>query len=61
MNTLTIYQAKDGWRWHMHAPNGRLTAESGEAYHSRSNAKRAAERHIEVVRNGRVSVVVQEP
>lgn len=27
-----VYKAKDGFRWRMWAKNGRLVAESGEAY-----------------------------
>jgi hypothetical protein len=29
---VTIYKAKDGWRWHARDTNGKLVAESGEAY-----------------------------
>lgn len=31
-----IYKAKDGWRWHLRARNGRIIAESGEAYRAKS-------------------------
>ena len=30
-----IYKAKDGWRWRLWARNGRIVAESGEAYRSK--------------------------
>lgn len=30
-----IYRAKDGWRWRLWAKNGRVIAESGEAYRSK--------------------------
>lgn len=30
-----IYRAKDGWRWRLWAKNGRIIAESGEAYRSK--------------------------
>lgn len=40
---ITVYNAKDGWRWRMTAPNHRIVAESGEAYMRRSSAVRAAE------------------
>lgn len=41
-NRITIYQARDGWRWHLRATNGRIVAESGEAYSTRNKAARAA-------------------
>jgi uncharacterized protein YegP (UPF0339 family) len=45
-----IYEAKDGWRWRIIATNGKIIAESGEAYSTKSNAKRAAHRlHENVV------------
>jgi len=37
-----IYKARDGWRWRMWARNGRLTAESGEAYRGLNTASRMA-------------------
>lgn len=39
---ITVYNAKDGWRWRMQAPNNRIVAESGEAYTRRASAVRAA-------------------
>lgn len=41
---VTTYQSKDGWRWRLKARNGRIVADSGEAYASRPNALRAARR-----------------
>ena len=39
-----IYQdAALQYRWRLKAPNGRIVADSGEGYVSRSNARRAAE------------------
>lgn len=29
------YKAKDGWRWRIWSKNGRIVAESGEAYRSK--------------------------
>lgn len=29
-----VYQANDGWRWRLRSRNGRIVAESGEAYSS---------------------------
>jgi uncharacterized protein len=31
-----VYRAVDGWRWQLKARNGRIIAESGEAYTNRS-------------------------
>lgn len=33
---LHVYRAADGWRWRMKSGNGRIVAESGEAYTNRS-------------------------
>jgi uncharacterized protein YegP (UPF0339 family) len=41
---VEIYQAKDGWRWHIRAANNRIVAESGEAYSSRVAVTRGYER-----------------
>lgn len=41
MHEIRYYQAKDGWRWQLIAPNEKLIAESGEAYATESNAERA--------------------
>ncbi len=44
--TMIIYHDKskkwDGWRWRLVAPNGHITADSGEAYGRRFDAKMAA-------------------
>jgi uncharacterized protein YegP (UPF0339 family) len=40
-NLYEVYQAADGWRWRLVAPNGRIVADSGEAFASRSNATRS--------------------
>jgi uncharacterized protein len=36
-----IYHAKDGCRWRLVASNGRIVADSGEAYKTEGNARRA--------------------
>lgn len=36
-----VFRGEDGWRWHIVASNGQITATSGEAFASRSNARRA--------------------
>lgn len=33
---LIIWKAKDGWRWHVKARNGKIIAESGESYKRRA-------------------------
>lgn len=37
-----VYPAADGYRWRLKAANGRIIADSGEAYAKRGNAARAA-------------------
>lgn len=39
-----VYPAADGWRWHCKADNGRIVAESGEAYKKRHGCIHAARR-----------------
>lgn len=36
MMKVHIYEAKDGFRWRLRARNGRIVAESGEAYSTRA-------------------------
>ncbi len=44
-HTLEVYQDKKGlFRWRFVAPNGKIVADGGEGYASRSNAIRAARR-----------------
>lgn len=38
-----LYQAADGWRWHLKSDNGRIIADSGEAYAERSDAEHGIE------------------
>lgn len=35
------YEAPDGWRWRLVSPNGKIIADSGEAYSSEQNLRRA--------------------
>jgi uncharacterized protein YegP (UPF0339 family) len=52
-----VYQAKDGWRWRLVATNGRIIADSGEAYVSKRGAERAVTttiRAAESVGHGRM-------
>jgi uncharacterized protein YegP (UPF0339 family) len=57
MPTIRVYQSADGWRWRMVAPNGRVIADSGEAYSRRGNALRAATKFLDAAQN---AVVVKE-
>src|SRR5690606_15930006 len=45
-----IYRARDGWRWRLVAGNGKIVADSGEAYASTRNARRAFVAVIEATR-----------
>ncbi len=47
--TFRVYRAADGWRWRFVAPNGRVMADSGEAYARRDSAVKAAERVQQVI------------
>lgn len=46
---VTVYKAKDGWRWRMER-GGRIVADSGEAYTERAHCKRAVSRLLEAIR-----------
>ncbi len=37
---IHVYSAADGWRWRMKAPNGKVVADSGEAYATKQTAYR---------------------
>lgn len=39
-----IYRAADGWRWRLVSANHNILGDSGEAYYSKWNAKRAVKR-----------------
>ena len=44
-DTIEFYRDVDGrWRWHYRASNGRILADSGQAYVRRIDAVHAAER-----------------
>lgn len=42
------------YRWHLEAPNHRITADSGEGYASKSNCERAIETVKSEVKDARV-------
>lgn len=45
MATFVVYQDRSsGWRWQLKAANGKVIADSGEAYASEYNVVRAARR-----------------
>ena len=37
-----VYEAADGWRWRLFATNGKMVAESGEAFAKRPSEKTLA-------------------
>lgn len=41
---INAWLAIDGWRWHLLAQNGKIIAESGEAYATRSGCVRSIKR-----------------
>lgn len=45
----TVYKAKDGYRWRLTASNGRILADSGEAYVRRYECKLALQRLVPAV------------
>ena len=55
---IVVYRARDGWRWRMHAGNGRIVADGGEAYVRKGGAEKAAHRLIQLACSGRVIVEV---
>lgn len=44
-----VYEARDGWRWRLRAGNGRIVAESGEAYVTEAKALQGFDRVLELV------------
>lgn len=54
--TMIVYPAADGWRWRLVAPNGKLTADSGEAYIHRFDAKVAARRLADVAGSAKLDI-----
>jgi uncharacterized protein YegP (UPF0339 family) len=54
---ISFYKAKDGWRWRLVVRNGRIVAESGEAYVRRYECRQAALRLAGVVARAEVEEV----
>ena len=45
-HVFDVYRSKNGWRWRLWSRNGRIVAESGEAYKQRAAAIKGCE-HIQ--------------
>ena len=43
MDKVSVYKAKDGYRWHRQSENGRIVSESGEGYANKADAIEIAE------------------
>jgi len=55
--TFLVYQDNGGyWRWTSVSSNSQKTAASGESFHSKGNAFRAARRFIKCVKENEVVV-----
>ncbi len=49
---VQVYEAGDGWRWRIRTKNGRIVAESGEAYSRERDARRAFWRFEALMKDG---------
>lgn len=47
---VEVYEAKDGWRWRLLSGNDKIIADSGEAYSTASNARRAIRKIIKEIK-----------
>lgn len=56
-----VYEAKDGWRWALKSKNGRIIADSGQAYSSKRKAIDSVANMINTVVKSRVDVVETTP
>ena len=52
-----VYEAKDGWRWALKSKNGRIIADSGQAYSSKRKTIDSVANVIDTVAQSRVDVV----
>lgn len=55
---ITVFKAKDGWRWHAKRC-GRIVAEGGEAYHRQATLRRTLVRFVESLQDGAYVIVEQ--
>ena len=46
---IEIYRAKDGHRWRLRAANGKILADSGEAYTRKSDAAKGCARTMQAM------------
>ena len=58
--TFHIYRAGDGWRWRAVRANGRIMADSGEAYTRKAGARRAVWRFIAAVDRENIRVAYED-
>jgi len=58
--TFHIYRAGDGWRWRAVRANGRIMADSGEAYTRKAGARRAVWRFIAAVDRENIRVQYED-
>ena len=59
MSKFEIYQDASGlgfWRWRLLAGNGKIIADSGEGYSSKTNCKRAVDRVKEIAVDAKYSI-----
>jgi len=58
--TFRIYRARDGWRWRAVRANGRIVADSGEAYTRKAGARRAVWRFIAAIDRENIRVAYED-
>ena len=58
--TFRIYQGRDGWRWRAVRANGRIVADSGEAYTRKGDARRALWRFIRAIDRENIRVACED-
>jgi uncharacterized protein YegP (UPF0339 family) len=61
MTRCLIYRSQDGFRWRLVSQNGRIIAESGEAYTRAYDARKAYNTVAQVIVLGVTVVTVKEP
>ena len=58
--TFRICRARDGWRWRAVRANGRIVADSGEAYTRKGDARRAVWRFINAIDRENIRVAYED-
>ena len=58
--TFRIYRSRDGWRWRAVRANGRIMADSGEAYTRKVGARRAVWRFIAAIDRENIRVAYED-